>query len=334
VSSVLETFARLSADTRIVEVGLIAIGVAGVIAFGLLTKAMLPFLIAISPIIAIVAVVAGFIILLEDLFGLFSGNRSAVGALLDELFGIGTAKAVAETVEKALFAVFDAVVALGRGFAVLGSVIFEVLVSIPDYVVAAAEAVYDLFDMLSDAGADAIEAVVKAFVGAGRAIRRVVSSLGRFVVSVYTGLFDTVVNALKRIRNALGAVVEGVKAPFVALRRLIEGALTAIQNKLIEVRDFVTGIINKLTDLIDSAKALLPGGPDAKQGLPADFAFRNEDRVIGSGRRSAREAPINNNTVFNVQATDPAGVAREVEARQEETLGRLFRRVRDVDAAF
>ena len=96
--------------THLVELGMIALGIATVVLGRKMILTAVTTLIAWAPMIAmflLVTVVVGLIILaVDDLLTFFKGGESVIGDFIDALFGIGTAKSVVKEIEFAWEGVF------------------------------------------------------------------------------------------------------------------------------------------------------------------------------------------------------------------------------------
>ena len=95
-SAVLGYFNRLSKGTNIVKAGLITLGGAMLILKAESIAAGIKTALAWAPTIITFAAIA---LLLDDLISLFQGGDSAAGRLIDQIFGIGSAKKAVETIK-------------------------------------------------------------------------------------------------------------------------------------------------------------------------------------------------------------------------------------------
>jgi len=98
--------ARTTQGTQIVEVGLGLLATAAVVAGGAITAA---FAAPIATFLAIAAAIFAIVLIVEDLYQLFSGGESAIGSLLDGLFGVGAAKTFVDSVTHAFVTMFETV---------------------------------------------------------------------------------------------------------------------------------------------------------------------------------------------------------------------------------
>lgn len=90
-------FKALSERTRIVKVGLAAVGLAAAaVGVAMLIAFAKPLII-----VGLIAAAIGIVVLVvDDLIAMFTGGRSVIAGFLDEMFGIGTAKTVVETLTR------------------------------------------------------------------------------------------------------------------------------------------------------------------------------------------------------------------------------------------
>ena len=100
--------------THLVELGMVALGIASVVLGRKMIATAIKTLIAWAPMIAmflLVTVLVGLVILaVDDLLSFLSGGESVIGDFIDALFGIGTAKSVVNELQFAwegLFKVID-----------------------------------------------------------------------------------------------------------------------------------------------------------------------------------------------------------------------------------
>lgn len=108
-------FARMARGSRVVEVALSALGIVGAAAGVAVLVAWAPVL---GPLLKVVGIVAALVLIFDDLITFAEGGDSAIGRLIDSLFGVGTAtqyvhelreewEAVVGAVERAIKAVAD-----------------------------------------------------------------------------------------------------------------------------------------------------------------------------------------------------------------------------------
>jgi NAD(P)H-hydrate repair Nnr-like enzyme with NAD(P)H-hydrate epimerase domain len=127
-------FTRLTRGTKILETGLLILKVAlGALGAVLLT-AFAPALIFFGKIAAIIAVV---VLVVEDLWQMFTGGKSSIAGAIDALFGVGTAKAVVDSVTSAVETLWGWTKSLGSGLLGLGG-------ELQRFGEAVGEVVYDL----------------------------------------------------------------------------------------------------------------------------------------------------------------------------------------------
>lgn len=89
------SFSRLASGTNIVKNTLILLGVVG---GAILTGLAIKTVIAFAPFFAAAAIVGVVVLLFDDLKTFVEGGDSAVGRLLDSIFGLGTAETVVENI--------------------------------------------------------------------------------------------------------------------------------------------------------------------------------------------------------------------------------------------
>lgn len=110
---------RIAEKTNIVKV---AMGAASAFGVGKLAKA----LVALGPeTLLIIAAIAAVILIVEDLYTLFTGGESAIGDFIDAMFGVGASAAFVEQVRAVMAQLLDVALQLAPLFAVLGSLIVE-----------------------------------------------------------------------------------------------------------------------------------------------------------------------------------------------------------------
>lgn len=108
-------FARMARGSRVVEVALSALGIVGAAAGVAVLVAWAPVLV---PLLKVVGIVSALVLIFDDLITFVEGGDSAIGRLIDSLFGVGTAtqyvhelreewEAVVGAVERAIKAVAD-----------------------------------------------------------------------------------------------------------------------------------------------------------------------------------------------------------------------------------
>lgn len=98
--------ARTTQGTEIVRVALGLLAAAAVVAGGAITAA---FAAPIATFLAIAAAIFAIVLIVEDLYQLFTGGESAIGALIDGLFGVGAAKTFVDSITNAFIALFETV---------------------------------------------------------------------------------------------------------------------------------------------------------------------------------------------------------------------------------
>lgn len=90
--------AKMADGTDFFRNALIALGV---VLAGVAIKMALPFLPAILAFLKIALIIAILVLLVDDLITMFEGGDSAIGKLIDKLFGVGTTEKVVKSVTKA-----------------------------------------------------------------------------------------------------------------------------------------------------------------------------------------------------------------------------------------
>lgn len=109
---------RLIKGTKIVQTTLVLLGV---VAAAVAAKILISFAPLIFTVLAIVAAIAAVILIVEDLFVLFTGGESLIGRFIDKLFGIGAATKVVDAVKSA----FQSLIGVVEFFGDVGSTIFD-----------------------------------------------------------------------------------------------------------------------------------------------------------------------------------------------------------------
>lgn len=98
-------------NSKILETVLIALTVA-VVAFGV--KALAAWVMATWPLLLLAAAVAYVILVVEDLWQMFTGGQSVIGDLIDSLFGVGSAAKVVDFVKDAFARLMTSIKGVGR----------------------------------------------------------------------------------------------------------------------------------------------------------------------------------------------------------------------------
>lgn len=98
-------------NSKIIETALIALGVAATY-FGV--KAFAAWVVATWPLIVLAAKIAAVILIVEDLWQMFTGGQSVIGDLIDSLFGVGSAAKVVEFVKDAFARLMASIKGVGR----------------------------------------------------------------------------------------------------------------------------------------------------------------------------------------------------------------------------
>lgn len=164
---VVDWFTRMSQNTKIFETTLVVLGA---VAAGVGVALTAAFAGPIAVVAAIAAAIVAVILVVEDLWQLFTGGKSAIGGALDAMFGIGTAKSVVESVTSAVETLWrwtkmvgEAFVSTGKflvGFGdALGDVIFDVVQAIDGAIQSVTSFFAELWQGLSNAWTTVVSAI-------------------------------------------------------------------------------------------------------------------------------------------------------------------------------
>lgn len=281
------TFRSFAKDTKIVQA-----------VFGILATAAAAFFASlILPLLPALAAIAAVVLVVEDLIQLFTGGRSAIGALIDQLFGVGTAKDLVddlklawEVLPGAIGAAVDAVIQFGADFNAAFQAGLQVL----------AEwwiAFEDLWERAKGAVASFVASWFQfwAEIGAG---------LAAFIESAVT-LWTDFVRALTTFPDAMGiawdafvadtlATIDGfVKSAtdvwdgFVgALTSFPDAMATAWETFVADSKRALSDLVSNVPDFLKRGAAVLGFEIDTKTGTP-DRDQRQRDQR----RRQQRAAP-------------------------------------------
>jgi len=120
VQGVVAIMIRLAEHTNIVKVAMGTLG-------GLGIAKVIKSLVALGPeTLAIITVVAALVLIVEDLYTLFTGGDSAIGDFIDSLFGVGAAADAVQYVKDEVDLLFASAAQLGPLFSVIGPLISKV----------------------------------------------------------------------------------------------------------------------------------------------------------------------------------------------------------------
>lgn len=186
--NVSQAFRNVVDNSNLLEAVLGILGTAALVFGAKLLLPMLPFL----------ALIAGVILLVDDLIALFSGGKSVIGTFIDAMFGAGTAKQVVEDLKFAWEQVPGAIAALIEWIKSLGPALTE----ISDFVLETlAGWVLSFEDFTARAGGafdEFITWIVDGWIGAADAV-------SQFVDDALT-LWDDFVRAVTTFPDAMRAV--------------------------------------------------------------------------------------------------------------------------------
>ena len=182
ISRVTEWFTRLTRGTKIFETALLLLKVAVGVLGAILLTAFAPALIFLAKIAAIVGVV---ILVVEDLWQMFTGGKSAIAGAIDAIFGMGTAKTVVESVTAAAETLWDVIKAVGSALlnsrqhlTLFGEAVGEALYDLPETLSGVMQAIKDVFsDLWTGLGAAVDNVLLAIERGAQRVIAQVESVL-------------------------------------------------------------------------------------------------------------------------------------------------------------
>jgi hypothetical protein len=96
--------ARTTQGTEIVRVALGLLAAAAVVAGGAI---MVAFAAPIATFLAIVAAIFAIVLIVEDLYQMFSGGESAIGKFIDKMFGVGASKKFVDVITDAFIWLFE-----------------------------------------------------------------------------------------------------------------------------------------------------------------------------------------------------------------------------------
>jgi len=113
---------KLAKQTNVLTVGLYGL----VAVVGLLVA---EWLILNIEIVAVVALLAGLFLIVEDIFTLFTGGNSLIGKFIDQLFGVGASKKFVAAVKEAVNDVIAAFQALGPIVSVVGELLRDIWIA-------------------------------------------------------------------------------------------------------------------------------------------------------------------------------------------------------------
>ena len=272
-------FNRLASRTKIVEVGLIVLASVAAAVAVVIAVAFAPVILTILAIAAGIAVVS---LVAEDLFVLFTGGKSAIGALIDKLFGIGTAQKVVRAVTRAAKGLMDIFRGMAgqQGLGVLGGIGFairEVAIFIIDVFTTVAKVSYTVWAWIADQAKE----------------------VAKVLITVWKGAFSILETVVKHVVDAVTFVVNKLK-------------------DAVDLADRLAGGVNRF---FNPAKVDIGAAKELEQTLNMRLRSGEDSGVTvrRSAREAPRSTT--NNTTINVTAPDPAAagamVNRELKRSQE-----------------
>lgn len=279
---VVDWFTRMSRGTKIFETTLIVLGA---VAAGVGIALTAAFAGPIAVVAAIAAAVAGVILVVEDLWQLFTGGKSAIGGALDAMFGIGSAKAVVEGVSSAVETLWRWTVAAGEAFVAAGR-----------FLVGFGEALGEVLFEADQALLRAIASVEDAFAG-----------LWQGVKDAWTAVVGAIESGVERVL----ALVDKVVGP---VRELYEGAadLLGLGDDEAEVSRGRTVPISDVPSIGREVRARF-----VARELPIGAAGPRP--TIGAGRAGASQVRVQQPVTINVSgAADPGAVGDTVRRAIED----------------
>lgn len=185
ISRVVDWFTRLTRGTKIFETALLLLKVALGVLGAILVTAFAPALIFLAKIAAIVGAV---ILVVEDLWQMFTGGKSAIAGALDAIFGLGTAKSVVDTVTYAAETLWRVIKAVGsalldsrRHLTLFGEALGESFSELPETLSGVMDAIKAVFSGLWDGLGAAVDGVLGSI---ERGVERVLSLIDSVVAPV------------------------------------------------------------------------------------------------------------------------------------------------------
>lgn len=364
VSRAIDGFTRLVAGTKILEVGLVTLGV---VLAGLAGVLLAPFLPAIAVILAVAAAIGAVVLVVEDLYQMFTGGESAIAAALDDLLGVGTAKRVVETVTEAARDLWEWLKRVG-----------EVAVQVFRAMAPIVETLARVQFAILRGAIELVVATIRVLVALGQALAEIYGDVLGGISDLFTGLGETARIVADAIREAYRGAVDFVAEQFEALSMLFTGTAEGIQQVWERVMDALRSAIDRVLgpartafeyakgigeflfgddeELIERRRAEAETRAGAVRGLGANLgaliggtsdpaATRRE--ILGNlgslitGVPAAAPTPLapSSGRVFSsifqptinvtTQASDPAEVARVVAREIEEREQRVLRDLRE-----
>lgn len=194
----------LTKNTRILEVGLVALAAVAAAAAGAILVAFAP---VIAPVAAVAAVIFGLILVAEDLFQLFTGGKSVIGGLIDQFFGFGAASDFVRRVRRA----WEDLLPVLQAFWDLIRLVFPIWLR---WISLVARNFVFLWRQIFRAAGGIVSGVKKIFEGIQSAWETVTSKIRE----LWDTTFDAVRSSIKRIEEFLEPVISRIEGVIDAAR--------------------------------------------------------------------------------------------------------------------